>query len=506
MKKEFNEKICIVGSGVGPTIISYILLKKGFKISLVEAGNDVFAKDKKVNFENIGREFLIPETNSIEVGGTTNLWLGGLTPFQKNDFQKDIQEKNNWPLDFDEFNKYTNEALSLLFSFSNSKNLINLENIEEEELNISRNSILSDRNILDFNNIYIPNPIIKCKRVLKFLENKYKNNFKIYRDHVALELIIKNRKVSQLKVGCKDNIIAFKANNFILCAGALETPRLLLNSNIKNKNIGRYLMDHPKGYLSEIKLTNKVKKSSIYGVYFHRRSDLQIKNLFTIKDNVKQKSKLLNHGFFLKPLNFSLYKTLILEKLSFLYNSIHSRKLQRKDFLFLIKNFLYLPLAAYSKYNKRSKSSRLGVYVISEQSPNYNSKVSLSRIKDRWGYPIAQVNWVLKKSDIKNIHKAYEVFKKAFQEENTIFKNERVYDHNFMINSLESAAHHSGTARMSSSQIHGVIDKNCKVFGIDNLFICDTSIFTRSGNANPVLNISIFSLRLSYYLMQILIK
>ena len=265
-------------------------------------------------------------------------------------------------------------------------------------------------------------------------------------------------------------------------------------------------MDHPKGYLSEIKIKSKIKKNSIYGVFHYKKSDLQIKNIFTFKDNIQKKYRLLNHGFFLKPIKFSLKKTMIIERLSFLYNSLNSRNLTLLDILFILKNILYFPLAAYMKFNKKATFSRLGLYIVSEQSPNPKSKVSLSKIKDKWGYPIAKVNWLLKKSDLKNIYKSYEFLKKALIKENPSFKNEFAKNHNFLDIFLESAAHHSGTARMSNCQENGVVDKNCKVFNIDNLFICDASIFTRSGNANPVLNIAIFSIRLSYFLINFIKK
>jgi choline dehydrogenase-like flavoprotein len=61
--------------------------------------------------------------------------------------------------------------------------------------------------------------------------------------------------------------------------------------------------------------------------------------------------------------------------------------------------------------------------------------------------------------------------------------------------------HHMGGTRMASSPRYGVVDKNCKVFGSNNLYIIGSSIFTTSGANNPTLPITQFSLRLADHLM-----
>ena len=53
---------------------------------------------------------------------------------------------------------------------------------------------------------------------------------------------------------------------------------------------------------------------------------------------------------------------------------------------------------------------------------------------------------------------------------------------------------------MGENEENGVIDKNLKVFGIDNLYVCDGSIFTTAGNVNNGLTISAFACRLVEHL------
>jgi len=50
---------------------------------------------------------------------------------------------------------------------------------------------------------------------------------------------------------------------------------------------------------------------------------------------------------------------------------------------------------------------------------------------------------------------------------------------------------------MSANPSEGVIDGNCKVHGLANLFIAGSSVFSTGGSANPTLTITALSLRLA---------
>ena len=65
---------------------------------------------------------------------------------------------------------------------------------------------------------------------------------------------------------------------------------------------------------------------------------------------------------------------------------------------------------------------------------------------------------------------------------------------------LTSAAHHLGTARMTNHPSRGVVDRNLQVFGTQNLFICDGSVFATAGSSNPGLTIAALGIRLAEHL------
>jgi choline dehydrogenase-like flavoprotein len=57
-----------------------------------------------------------------------------------------------------------------------------------------------------------------------------------------------------------------------------------------------------------------------------------------------------------------------------------------------------------------------------------------------------------------------------------------------------------GTTRMADSPEQGVVDANCRVHGVANLYIAGSSVFTTSGASNPTLTLVALALRLTDHL------
>ena len=60
--------------------------------------------------------------------------------------------------------------------------------------------------------------------------------------------------------------------------------------------------------------------------------------------------------------------------------------------------------------------------------------------------------------------------------------------------------HHMGTTRMSDDRTTGVVDRDCRVHGIENLYVNGSSVFPTAGWANPTLTIVALALRLADHL------
>ena len=57
-----------------------------------------------------------------------------------------------------------------------------------------------------------------------------------------------------------------------------------------------------------------------------------------------------------------------------------------------------------------------------------------------------------------------------------------------------------GTTRMSKAAKDGVVDENCRVHGVGNLYIAGSSVFSTGGACNPTMPIIQLCLRLADHL------
>ena len=64
--------------------------------------------------------------------------------------------------------------------------------------------------------------------------------------------------------------------------------------------------------------------------------------------------------------------------------------------------------------------------------------------------------------------------------------------------------HHLGTTRMHDDPKQGVVDADCKVHGIANLFVAGSAVFPTYGASNPTLNLLALTLRLADHLKKVM--
>jgi choline dehydrogenase-like flavoprotein len=69
---------------------------------------------------------------------------------------------------------------------------------------------------------------------------------------------------------------------------------------------------------------------------------------------------------------------------------------------------------------------------------------------------------------------------------------------------MDWGQHHFGTTRMSDDPKRGVVDADCKVYGVPNLFVAGSSVFPTTSANNPTLNLLALTLRLGDHLKQVM--
>jgi choline dehydrogenase-like flavoprotein len=144
----------------------------------------------------------------------------------------------------------------------------------------------------------------------------------------------------------------------------------------------------------------------------------------------------------------------------------------------------------------------IDVWCNSEQQPNPLSRVSLGSQRDELGMAEVVVDWQLVAEDknkavATNRLLGAEVGRTGFGRLRSAFGADDAWPADFQGNE-----HHMGTTRMHRDPALGVVDENCRVHSVANLYIAGSSVFPTGGASNPTLTIVALALRLAAHLKQ----
>jgi choline dehydrogenase-like flavoprotein len=111
------------------------------------------------------------------------------------------------------------------------------------------------------------------------------------------------------------------------------------------------------------------------------------------------------------------------------------------------------------------------------------------------------MNWQLSDGDLKTIRVlSIEVAKEmARLNRARVQLASYILDPNLDIQ-VSGFGHHMGTTRMSADPRYGVVDENCRVHGIQNLYVAGSSVFPRCGGRNPTLTVVSLAVRLGDFI------
>jgi choline dehydrogenase-like flavoprotein len=149
----------------------------------------------------------------------------------------------------------------------------------------------------------------------------------------------------------------------------------------------------------------------------------------------------------------------------------------------------------------RIKHSGAIMHVSAEQIPNPESRVELSDETDVFGQQRLKLTWRLHDAHRRTLASSFRLFAAAVSASGygrvrlPSELGEPAQD-----SLVEIACHHMGTTRMSNDPKTGVVDGNCKVHGIDNLYIASSSVFSTGSWVNRTLTIIALALRLADHL------
>jgi len=142
--------------------------------------------------------------------------------------------------------------------------------------------------------------------------------------------------------------------------------------------------------------------------------------------------------------------------------------------------------------------------LIVEPEPDPNSRVTLSPSeKDRLGMPRVRVNWRLGSKVQRTFDRTLEIVAEDMRRSGVAqVELDAPIEGGKWPSDLEGTWHHMGTTRMHDSPKQGVVDRDCRVHGMSNLYIAGSSLFPTAGANFPTITLAALAFRLSGHLVR----
>ncbi|HEY2624258.1 MAG TPA: GMC oxidoreductase [Dyella sp.] len=537
---DMDADLCIIGAGAAGIAIARSFIGTTVKVCLLESGGNSGEQQTQALYEgsSVGAVALDPGSSRMRVfGGSCNLWGGGCIPLSQHDLdQRDWVPHSGWPIDFGDLEPYYDRARA--YCQIDAHDFVDgsfVTPTTHPPLDFEQSKLV--------NQIFARSPILFGQAYRDELERA--PNIQVLLHANLLELlptpdgaIVQEARIGTL--GGYRGII--RARQYVLACGGIENARLLLLSDsvvphgLGNQHdlVGRYFMDHPSGKLGTLSTDAPHRVTRPYD----RRIGKGTAPTFSeigLSPEAQRQHRLLNgrvHPFgvegplpkgirALRELRAALRRPVqdegaLLEArlCDALRNGPATGAVAAPtDSLGTMALRLGLGVGDIARAFVQKiadkptvSSSHIDLVGFFEQAPNPHSRVILGSETDALGQRKVSVEWRLTPLD-----------RHTYRAAATLFGNElaRTSGGSFELESwlehddgaapdVHGTAHHLGTTRMSDDPHSGVVDRHCRVHGMQNLHIAGSSVFPTGGWAFPTFTIVALSLRLADQLRSVL--
>ncbi len=503
-------EVAIIGSGAAGQSAARRLLARGHRVVLLESGG-LDHDDATADFnrgEVIGEDYYALEHSRLRFfGGTTAIWGGRCAEYDPIDFERRHWVANSgWPFGPDEIQRYLAEARDLLGVGAVDSGRLPypglMQAFSSEELAVRWWSFdpKFDRFTMGESRDLEGDP--KCTLLLHATVRE-------------IRLSSDRQSVERLDVRTPSGRkIDVRARHYLLAAGGIENPRILLASNsvmeagVGNQHdlVGRYFMEHPHARggrvvgRAEWKWLSAFAKRHVNGV--------EVSPAITPSESLQRREGLLNTALTVavrQPEGGSYPLT----KRAYLHVKHRTAPTRAGRSLWkaskrLVRSYTGLTGPLHPWMMKRFGGLDLALVIRAEQAPNPDSRVLLSDKRDAIGMPRVALDWRLSRLDVDSVSGLVSALDREARrlglgsvEPASWLSNP---DRRWVCDELISAHpiggfHHIGTTRMASNPRRGVADGWGRVHGLANLHIAGSSLFPTSGWANPTLTLLALSLR-----------
>lgn len=537
---DFDAQLCIVGAGPAGIILARQFLGTSIRVCLLEGGGLSGTADTQALYagESIGNPALDPAACRLRAfGGSTNVWGGGCMPLSRLDLDaRDWVPHSGWPLDYAQLHPYYERARQWL-------------SIQQHSFDDGGFHTPAARKPLDFdphclvNRNFVLSPVFFGSAFRDELARSDNVHVVLHANLLELQASPAADSVQHARIGSLAGRRGkVHARQFVLACGGIENARLLLLSNsvaaegLGNAHglVGRYFMDHPRGRLGTLRAPSTTAITRPYDRTGGKGAAPAFPELCLAEHAMRQHRMLSGR---VRPVAVEGEPPPGIRAMRKLRSRLHRARPDEGDSLegqmssALSLNpqdtsaaptrenlgKLALQMApgigdiARGMLNKLAhqpvvKPDHVDVIGYFEQAPNPDSRIRLGESTDALGQRKVCIDWRLTDLDWHTYRTASRLFGEQLAHAcDGRFQQDEWLDDDNTQPRLQGTAHHMGTTRMSDDPSTGVVDRNGRVHGVDNLHVVGSSVFPTGGWAFPTFTIAALSLRLAEHLKDYLV-
>jgi choline dehydrogenase-like flavoprotein len=497
---DLEGEVCVIGAGAAGISLTRRLLKLGHMVVLLESGGlDYEPATADLNAgENAGEDYYDLEDSRLRFfGGTTAIWGGRCAELDPIDLERrDYVPHSGWPIGREELERWYEEARP---GFGLPAARPDPDHLRAAGVKLPRFAELET-------------PLWTFDR--RFNRFAWESCADLEADprcqiatHSTVTAIVQEgsgiARVEARSLGA--GRLTVRAKAFVLAAGGIENPRLLLASGLGNDQVGRYFMEHPHARGGRIVKGAAWPLLKAFGRR-HRVAGQDLAALIAPSEALQRREGILNTSLTIVARQPEGQRQFIGMKA---YSGLKHKMAPTKR-----GRALWMVTKKAAGWAQRHidparpwllhKAGNLDVSLLvrGEQAPNPQSRVMLTGEKDPTGMPRVKLDWRLSEIDVRSVVVLVETLGRELgrlglgRVEPADWLGSGRWKTDPLISSHPIGGfHHMGTTRMGSDAATSVTDPDGRVHGIGNLWVAGSSLFPTGGWANPTLTIVALALR-----------
>jgi choline dehydrogenase-like flavoprotein len=295
--------------------------------------------------------------------------------------------------------------------------------------------------------------------------------------------------------------VLISADRFVVCAGGLETPRLLLASRARQATglgngrdlVGRYFSDHPRLRSAGFQLPPELRRDPTFVLRRRKTKKSQIGLRFA--DTLQRRHGLSNHCVMFGR------RAGDIEALATTIQSTRNRSKAASGPRAIWRRIPTGPRRVLAGALAFDRSRTFVLTSKIELRPNRDSRLTIGADRDRLGMPRIEIDWRIASEDREGLRRYFALLGTELRSLGLVERSPDFPDPD-RNESYRDSSHPLGTTRMGATAREGVVDADLRVFSTSNLYLCGSSVFPTGGNVNPTLTIIALALRLAEHLLR----